>query len=138
MTEQDKQLLLKDLCVRLPYNVFVYIEPTKWCKAFNLDDNYDGTENIHTLTTCTSTGECNIDNGYLTSVEDVKPYLRLPVSMTEEETKKYHNLCNVDDNDWEIFSDTWESFDYLNSIHIDYRGLIKKGLALEAPEGMYK
>lgn len=28
--------------------------------------------------------------------------------------------------------------DYLNSIYVDYRGLIEKGLALEAPEGMYK
>ena len=34
--------------------------------------------------------------------------------------------------------DTPESLDYLNSIHVDYRGLIPKGLALEAPEGMYK
>ena len=27
---------------------------------------------------------------------------------------------------------------FVNSIHVDYRGLIEKGLALEAPEGMYK
>lgn len=33
---------------------------------------------------------------------------------------------------------TLESYDYLNSIHIDYRGLIEKGLALEAPKGMYE
>jgi hypothetical protein len=33
---------------------------------------------------------------------------------------------------------TLETFDWLNAHHFDYRGLIEKGLALEAPEGMYK
>jgi hypothetical protein len=32
----------------------------------------------------------------------------------------------------------WEHYDWLNAHHFDYRGLIEKGLALEAPEGMYK
>jgi hypothetical protein len=37
-----------------------------------------------------------------------------------------------------VYYHTLEEFYYLNSIHVDYRGLIEKGLALEAPEGMYK
>jgi hypothetical protein len=36
------------------------------------------------------------------------------------------------------YFDTHDSIDYLNSIHVDYRHLISKGLAIEAPEGMYK
>ena len=42
--------------------------------------------------------------------------------------------------DEQSYSETdWvKVFDWLNSRHFDYRGLIKKGLALEAPEDMYK
>ena len=65
----------------------------------------------------------NLDN------TDFKPYLRPMSSMTEEEKKKYNKLL------------CWRSpktvFDWLNGHHFDYRGLIKKGLALEAPKEMY-
>ena len=50
--------------------------------------------------------------------------------MTEEENKKLDEI-------W-LKHTIEEGADYLNSIHLDYRGLIEKGLALEAPEGMYK
>ena len=48
-------------------------------------------------------------------------------SMTEEEKVKYHSYC---DNYYDIYFDTIESIDYLNTIHVDYRGLIPKGLAI--------
>ena len=57
-------------------------------------------------------------------------YLRPMSSMTEEENKKLNEI-------W-LKHTIKEGADYLNSIHVDYRGLIEKGLALEAPEGMYK
>ena len=74
-------------------------------------------------------------------VDDIKPYLRPMSSMTEEEI-----------NEFILISDTvfWlgekrstcilslEQMDWLNAHHFDYRRLIEKGLALEAPEGMYK
>jgi len=51
-------------------------------------------------------------------------------SMTEEETKIHGDLiCNCQN---------YEVVDWLNAHHFDYRGLIEKGLALEAPEGMYE
>lgn len=57
----------------------------------------------------------------------VKPYLRPLSSITEKEGKELDEHITIyDDVDW------------MNAHHFDYRGLIEKGLALEAPEGMYK
>jgi hypothetical protein len=68
--------------------------------------------------------------------------------MTEKENKERKQLgilCAINDNHERIFDgfgnesvDTQlKAFDWLNAHHFDYRGLIEKGLALEAPEGMY-
>ena len=57
-------------------------------------------------------------------------------SMTEEEKKELNNVL-----EFQYYSDDscmCESTDWLNAHHFDYRGLIERGLALEAPEGMYK
>ena len=65
-----------------------------------------------------------------------KPYLRPMSSMTEEEKKELNNVL-----EFQYYSDDscmCESTDWLNAHHFDYRGLIERGLALEAPEGMYK
>ena len=51
-------------------------------------------------------------------------------SMTEEELYEWQHM-------W-IMENTIEKYDWLNAHHFDYRRLIPKGLALEAPEGMYK
>lgn len=116
MTQEEKNLLLKDLCARIPYEVIV---ETYWdylnkkTKAFpkctltyDMLGYYIGNEawksNIHFL-----------------------PFLRPISSLTEEEIKIARKF-----NDFHYY-------DYLNSIHIDYRGLIEKNLALEAPEDMY-
>ena len=56
--------------------------------------------------------------------------------MTEDEYKEYHGWIDAVHNDPAIQSDGY--FDWLNKNMFDYRGLIDKGLALEAPEGMYK
>ena len=96
MTQEDKQLLLKDLCARLPYKVIIKsIGENKIIGLWDLRD---------------------IDNLPL-------PYLRPMSSMTEEENKKLDEI-------W-LKHTIVEGADYLNSIHVDYRGLIKKGLAIE-------
>ena len=68
-------------------------------------------------------------------------------SMTEEEIKTYRTLQDIacsyhyefgDIVDDFLYFDNDASLDYLNSVHIDHRGLIPMGLALEAPEDMYK
>lgn len=85
-------------------------------------------------------------------VEEVKPYLRPMESMTEEERMGFTKLFDKWHDD-ELFDyieegaefSIWKHkgispvvFDWLNANHFDYRGLIEKGLALEAPEEMYK
>ena len=114
MKQEDKQLLLVDLCARLPYN-FVY-----------LYTNAPLAENKQIILTPV------VISNLMNATEDLvlKPYLRLMSSMTEEEeifyNIKYPYIKNHEQVDW------------LNSHHFDYRELIAKGLALEAPEGMYK
>lgn len=74
------------------------------------------------------------------SLEDVKPYLRPMSSMTEEEQRTLDSMCNGVEmvsrlSGLKMFD---KAFDWLNAHHFDFRGLIPMGLALEAPEGMYK
>ena len=150
MTQQDKELLLKDLCARLPYGV--------QCKVHYIINNEttDGedvdAEETDTITKVDTT-HSQVYTDWLddwSDVEDIKPYLRPMSSMTEEEKSKLNGIIFDMGDKWfadeSSNQDKWkacclaygECADYLNSIHIDYRGLIEKGLALEAPEGMYK
>lgn len=67
----------------------------------------------------------------------IKPYLRPMSSMTEEEQKEYDVFCckpylGIDETTASNF------VDWLNKKMFDYRGLIPRGLAIEAPENMYK
>ena len=133
MTQEDKELLLKDLCARLPFNTIVTmaergIDGLQW---------YNVTLNTYHLY------QIEEENAW----EYIKPYLRPMSSMTEKEKKEYHNLCYAEEREcyefgeWTTkiyFHETIESIDWLNAHHFDYRRLIEKGLAIEAPEGMYK
>lgn len=120
MTQEEKQLLLQDLCARLPYNTHIFTNSKHHIRLLTITNDIDYDEQFWI-------------NG-LYDVDEVKPYLRSMSSMTEEERKKYHSYC---DYYYGNYFDTVESIDWLNVHHFDYRGLIKKGLALEAPEGMY-
>lgn len=125
MTQEEKQLLLRDLCGRLPYGV-----------KFQGEDS-----NVYTL---------DAANYFALQVEDVvfKPYLRPMSSMTEEERRCLleelgfdEDLENGELNDFGSYVyrsvNVLPLFDWLNSHHLDYRGLIEKGLVLEVPEDMY-
>ncbi len=116
MTNEEKELLLKDLCIRLPYHTFIK-----------------------------SKGESHIQKliGFVPDIEhyDIKPYLRPMSDMTGKEIYEFIQICDTvlwlgDKRSTCILS--LEQMDWLNAHHFDYRGLIEKGLALEAPEGMYK
>ena len=134
MTQEEKQLLLKDLCARLPYGVKIqvyyediagsgYFDETVW--------SIDNDEPFH------------VNDRW---IENIKPYLRPMSSMTEEEKHKllkfgavtYLENEEVIDVSCVGFERHADVQDYLNACHFDYRGLIDKGLALEASEGMYK
>lgn len=147
MTQEDKKLLLKDLSSRLPYTT-VFIKPIDCNKTVLIGIKNGGLllfDNIH-----------NEEYYKLWDIEYCKPYLRSMSSMTEEEfakLKEYSGLI-YDQLDLTSFQNgTYKCldfylsevpsyvvilvFDWLNAHHFDYRGLIEKGLALEAPEGMY-
>ena len=116
MTQEEKQLLLKDLCARLPYGIKCRFETTV--------DTYKTIELSREGT-----------NGLLVDFDElycywfnegfILPYLRPMSSMTEEEKEEEENTVMM-------FLQ-----DFYNAHHLDYRGLIENGLALEAPEDMY-
>ena len=136
MTEQEKQLLLSDLCARLPYGV-------KYCRdSWNYEWDQEMSV-VEVLEDIDKEGYINYHKVY--KVDDIKPYLRPMSSITEEEIKEYNTAI---DKDTIEINKTFETpsacmvglnaLDWLNAHHFDYRGLIPMGLALEAPEGMYK
>lgn len=114
MTQEEKELLLKDLCARLYTGTVVNYNDTEGC-------DYELT--IRTLSNFPE--------------EKLKCYLRPMSSMTEEEYKEWRYLYLPLPHDNEA-TETQRRIDWLNAHHFDYRGLIEKGLALEAPEDMYK
>ena len=134
MTQEEKQLLLKDLCGRLPYGVKVeavpYVDPQILCsidpirKEFRLD--FGEYRNIFAT------------NWVGEEYSIVKPYLRPMSSMTEDEKLDYIALGDIKryTNPQYAYLIS-EQLDYLNAHHFDYRGLIPMGLALEATPGMY-
>jgi hypothetical protein len=54
--------------------------------------------------------------------------------MTEEQRKEYYDLCDITltEYGYPIWFDSVGSIDWLNKNHFDYRGLIEKGLAIDA------
>lgn len=117
MTTEEKELLLKDLCARLPYH----------CQVFKVYvDDLDETHGYSLTLDTWCVDEFNADKAV------VKPYLRPMSSMTEEEKKRYDDILTK--MYYHEKSTLGDISDYLNSIHVDYRGLIPKGLAIEVNE----
>lgn len=118
MTNKEKELLLKDLCGRLPYDNTI----------IEVIDNR-GKEEIR-YTTIISCAEIDM---FQHDEKMVKPYLRRLSSMTDEEKYQYEKTQREFQADYcapEYF-DGLESYDWLNANNFDYRGLIDKGLANE-------
>ena len=136
MTQEEKNILLKDLCARLPYGVFIHYHWSREGNTIDEDRELDFSD-VETL-------KYNIENPQNDWCEiSWKPYLRPMSSMTEEE--EYYYFRCIDEVDGYkitvtvIYQDkALELLDWLNAHHFDYRGLIPMGLALEAAEGMYK
>ena len=129
MTQEDKELLLRDLCARLSYGVRVFVS----------GDDFDNYQYPYLLTAISKFGQdsfCKIYSPIYTplgcpGIENVKPYLFPLSSMTEEQSKVYHELIRG------MFgTSALINFEILEDLfhknHFDYRGLIKKGLAIDA------
>ena len=133
MTQEEKDLLLKDLCARLPYQPM--------CEFTDTEDDF-----------CTATAALGYSlRDFIAGKVLIKPILRPMSSMTEEEKE---NLKQEHIKDEKLYVECITkakngdnsmrgkvvlhfAADWCNKNHFDYRGLIPKGLALEAKEGMY-
>lgn len=128
MKQDDKELLLRYLCMSLPYKVKVCLYEKETCILLGID-GYE----VY----------LDVDSDSF-RIESVKPYLRPMSSMTEEEKMEFDNFCVVDESVWKgnsnigyknqatIMSD---AINWLLKKHFDFLGLIPKGLAIEVTEG---
>ena len=132
MTQEDKELLLKDLNARLPYGVKFKAEDEECIRVIH----YIKDEEVY----------IKEYRNLPYWIDTIKPYLRPMSSMTKEEKKELQEIAvalsyNKDDimigTQINSFRQLDGVLDLFNSHHLDWRGLIEKGLALEAPEGMY-
>ena len=119
MTQENRDLLLVDLSARLPYACRVFYEYV---------DDLDGKTYGYSLTLNTW-----CINEFVANKAVIKPYLRPMSSMTEEEKKELRdkNILIAISTSGTVET-TINGFDWLNAHHFDYRGLIEKGLAIEA------
>ena len=136
MTQEDKNLLLQDLCARLPYGVKCHFK-------------YGSAEDDITLG-CIDKNVARFEYGWYgrfhVSIDAnyIKPYLRPMSSMTREELFEVKNIIDKGVEICDVFINIVDSsikrlsyaeiqavFDWLNAHHFDYRGLIEKGLAIE-------
>ena len=156
MFTEEKDLLLKDICGRLPYGVRVWYKYETWISKKFATSIRLADEKI------ALSSKFNKEGDWF-SVEEageilIKPYLRPLSSMTEEEyneLKEYSGLIYNHQLHLASFQNgaykcldfylneapscaVIRVFDWLNRKMFDYRGLIEKGLALETPEGMYE
>ena len=130
MTKEEKDLLLKDLCARLPYGVIVAFKSQESERSncgvfFKIGLGYGNIGYV-----------AELGRGWWT---DCKPYLRPMSSMTEDEKEEYIHIKQGECNGCVLTGkgDPNTEFllvDFFNSHHLDYRGLIEKGLAIEVTE----
>lgn len=157
MKKEDKDLLLKDLCGRLPYGVKVKViyraeypdeDDIEGCFFLNQIDTrcpenlywiggnqlqeHGINRNISSFATCSEDED-----------EIVKPYLFPLSSMTEEQEDEWCDAClqplikrldrHIRKEDLMLYAESqYAGSDWLNKNHFDYRGLIEKGLAIDA------
>ena len=138
MTQEQKELLLKDLCARLPYGVVIQEKCVEQDESFLPNKEGDRLVNIDSHADLLMT---NCGSWYY--LDEVKPYLFSLSSMTEEQKRELSNICKclIHFTDWEIYFPNYEdnnmgnwqkivSWMYKN--HYDINGLIEKGLAIDA------
>ena len=118
MTQEQKDLLLKDLCARLPYGVKV-----------KLGDNPNIFELGHRIRFAVMYGDSDKLEDIL-DITNIKPYLFPMSSMTKEQNLEFLSTCRGGN----AYHPTYKSFDWLDKNLFDYRGLIPMGLADDATE----
>ena len=127
MTQENKELLLKDLCARLPYGVICHYDTI--VPMVGKVKSYGRLYNISffDIKPCFQF-HCNRD---VFDFDNVKPYL-FPLSSMS--TKQYVEFVHLGDetSDDCLEGANFNQLDWLNKNYFDYRGLIEKGLAIDA------
>ena len=136
MTQEEKELLLKDLCARFPYGIKCIVTKSRIEEGQEGDVGKIGW-------VCLEGVDCiNDKKSFFSEFGNFKPYLFPLSSMTDKQKVEYNSLrdlvpteqqCEVGNllGNYE-FVDNWRSIDYLNANHFDYRYLIEDGLAIDA------
>ena len=129
MTQEDKKLLLKDLCTRLPYGIKA--------SYYGVEEECETWDEIECVTR-----DGYVDIGqYSLPIESIKPYLFPLSSMTDEQYNEffsyYHNIEMAEvksSGDYlkAAYIGDDAKYSWLNKNHFDYRGLIEKNLAIDA------
>ena len=119
MIQEHKELLLKDICARLPYNVICQVE-------FKENGKYNS--KVMLLSGIFTDEAYFTTKGGSIYSNEYKPYLFPLSSMTDEQEEEYNNLNGYEKG---LFPHTEEALDYLNKNHFDYRNLINKNLAID-------
>lgn len=131
MTQEDKDLLLKDLCARLPYGVKAYVKnwsklDRKWYEGvYTVESIYPS---LNDILVCSERSSVEVIVGY--DDYEIKPYLFPMSSMTEEQKEELQSLIIQDA--FGTPNNTYTPQDFYCKYHLDYRGLIEKDLALDA------
>ena len=145
MTQEDKELLLKDLCARLSYGIrYRHVTWDDKCGEIYI------AARIYSINTDGYVKNCYDDETVY--IDNVRPYLFPLSSMTEEQLYELKEITDLKYNhntlelvEWSETHKTlefWleevpqykviEVFDWLNKNHFDYRCLIERGLAIDA------
>ena len=130
MTQEEKDLVLKDICSRLPYNVKAYVK--NWSNidrkyyegVYDVKSAFPSLNEIHVQS---KSGSVDVTLGYYD--HEFKPYLFPLSSMNEEQIKEFNSItqkCST------YIGKSILLTDFCNKHHIDWRGFIEKGLALDA------
>ena len=144
MTQEQKSLLLKDICARLPYKVKISIPElfTNKEQVETLNEIFKGKDNLYRVN----------DSGIL--IEYIKPYLLPLSSMSDEQKREFYKFFEEGITDSANETRQWLRtkradetrrpvtiayvmvhklvIEWLNKNHFDYRGLIESGLAIDA------
>ena len=142
MTQEDKKLLLKDLCARLPYGVKCIVTKSR------IEEGQKG-DMGKLVCICLEGVNCISDIPFFSEFGNFKPYLFPLSSMTEEQCYKFYCGFVENETDYNDFkkyyfdgclwskvltsiNDCSDIIDWFNKNHFDYRDLIEKGLAIDA------
>lgn len=166
MEKEKRELLFKDLCGRLPYGVIVeycykfedvdkggkrHILTGRMLDSYFYNITLGGTKvtsikpYLRPMSSMAEEEKLELVTLYLARDKRCRKDLRIKETEFFLDSCWYVQIVYKDENDKEVISAVYigrgsyvEEIDWLNAHHFDYRGLIEKGLAIEAPDGMYE